>query len=310
MDREISIVVFANAKDFFLSKICISSIRYFYPEIEIFIVKDELNGKFNTRIVEQRFNVKLLKLSKKYFGWAAAKLHFLIEVNEDKSFLCLDSDIVFVGNVLNKLKNSNSDFIVSSEFYDWTDTVKRVFVDPDKIINYYPMYRFPGFFFNGGQTLVNPSKIRLDDFNGAFNPFVYPYYMDFETFNCVDQSILNGLLPALYAENRITLEGVEFMKSSTDFFENKYRNPRDIINMNNEFLIHWAGDNREPIINRMNGAILLIFFKVEFEKRLTNIQKIESKLQDYINGITFLRKIKYLKNRLIIEIDKQWSQLK
>ncbi len=106
----------------------------------------------------------------------------MIEIDEDKSFLFLDSDIIFIGKVLDKLKESASDFIVSSEFYEWSDTVKRIFIDPDKILNYYPSYRFPGFFFNTGQILVNPSKIKLEDFCGVFNPSIYPYYLDRKTF--------------------------------------------------------------------------------------------------------------------------------
>jgi hypothetical protein len=76
MNNEITIVVFANAKDFFLTKICIASIRYFYPDVEIFIVKDELNGKFYSRTLEKKFNTKELKLSKKYFGWGGQNFIF------------------------------------------------------------------------------------------------------------------------------------------------------------------------------------------------------------------------------------------
>lgn len=32
----ISVVIFANRRDFFLTKLCVASIRYYYPEIEIF----------------------------------------------------------------------------------------------------------------------------------------------------------------------------------------------------------------------------------------------------------------------------------
>ena len=64
MNKEISIVVFCNAKDYFLTKICVASIRHFYPDIEILLVKDELNGKFSTRILERNFKVKVKLLKK------------------------------------------------------------------------------------------------------------------------------------------------------------------------------------------------------------------------------------------------------
>lgn len=302
MNNEITIVVFANAKDFFLTKICIASIRYYYPNIEIILVKDELNGRFNSRILQNIYNVKELRLSKKFFGWAAAKLHFLIEVDENKNYLCIDSDIIFVGKVLSKFEYCKSDFIVSSEEYEWSDVVKRVFVDPEKVISYYPNYSFPGFFFNAGQTIVNPSKITAEDFNGVFDPNRYPYYQDRNVFCCVDQSILNALLPSLKNENRISFEGVEFMKSSTEFFQKNENNSIETLSENNHFLVHWAGDIRECNLKKMKGSELLYFFQNEFESNLSLWQMIYNKYQNILNSVTSLTRIKYYRNRILIQI--------
>jgi hypothetical protein len=306
MEDDISIVVFANAKDFFLAKICIASIRYFYPNIEIFLVKDQLNGRFNSSSLESRYNVKELKLSNKYFGWGAAKLQFLIDIEDDRKFLILDSDIIFVGNVLSKFEKINYDYIVSCETYELTDVVKSVFVDPEKAIEYFPSYSFPGFFFNTGQVLVNPSKIRKEDFLGIFDPKKYPYYQDYDTFSYVDQSILNALLPALKNQNRISLYGIEFMKASGEFFRENVNNSVNILDKNLDFLIHWAGDVRDRDLRKMNGYELLNFFQENFEAGLTSIQKIRHRCQNLINATGFLRLIKLKKNRIFIEISQRW----
>lgn len=50
----ITIVVFCNKLDFFLTRICVTSIRYFYPSIRILLVKDEIHGRFSTSLFERR----------------------------------------------------------------------------------------------------------------------------------------------------------------------------------------------------------------------------------------------------------------
>jgi hypothetical protein len=304
MQENLSIVVFANAKDFFFTKLCITSIRYFYPIVEIFLVKDELNGKFNSKVLEKKFDVKIIKLSKKFYGWSAAKLHFLIERDENKKYLCLDSDILFLGKVLNKLNFIKADFIVSPEYFELTTKVKEVFIDPSKMSKYYPNYKYPGYFFNGGQTVVNPSKIHQEDFNNIFDKENYPYYLNYDDFKFVDQSILNALLPSLSNAKRIRLEAIEFMKSSAEFFSVSQNNTISILDLNNEYLVHYAGDLREYTLMKMNGKNLLIYFKSVYEKKLNKFEIYQSRIQDFINSIKILTVVKLKFNRVLIETKK------
>lgn len=301
MSKDIGIVVFANAKDYFLTKICVSSIRYFYPEIDIFLVKDELNGKFNTKTLERNFNVKHLKLSKKYFGWSAAKLHFLIECEKDRLFLCLDSDIIFIGPVLNKFVTINSDFIVSPEFNPSAEHIsKNYFPDLNKCINYFPSYRFPGYVFNAGQTVVNPSKIHQSNLSKVFNSEEFPYYLDYETFPLVDQSILNVLLPSLHIDDKISLDTVEFMCWAPDFFDKN--NDIQVLVGNNELLIHYAGCVRNRNLEKMLGSNVLRFFQDRYEKKLNCLEFIKHRFQNMLNGIDTVTNIKYILNRIAIKI--------
>ena len=307
MKKDISIVVFANAKDFFLTKICVASIRHFYPEIELFLVKDELNGKFSSKSLEQRFNVKQINLAQRYFGWSAAKLHFLLECNEDRLFLCLDSDIVFIGPVLNKFKNTTSDYIVSPEYYELTQIVKDIFIDPELAVKYYPSYVYPGYFFNAGQTVVNPSKILSSDLSQVFDQYKYPYYKDYNSFKTVDQAILNALLPSLFAEKRIKLQAIEFFKGSV-FLTEIENNTIEILEKKQEYLIHWAGDIRTIKLNKMVGYAVLNFFQSSYEERLGFFEKIYHNYQNILNSISILTKVKLKRNRLKIEINKFCKQ--
>ncbi len=69
--NDIQIAIAVHKNDVWFCRICVTSIRHFYPEIEIVLLKDELNGQFSTEEIEKFWNVKLFDLGKKEFGWAA-----------------------------------------------------------------------------------------------------------------------------------------------------------------------------------------------------------------------------------------------
>ena len=100
---DLTIVVFCNKLDFFLTRICVASIRYFYKDIKILLVKDELNGKFSTKEIEKKFNVEIYDCGRKKFGWAASKTFFLLQAKDGQKYLLLDSDTVFIEPFLERI---------------------------------------------------------------------------------------------------------------------------------------------------------------------------------------------------------------
>lgn len=298
----ISIVIFANRRDFFLTKLCIASIRYYYPEIEIYLVKDKLNGNFKSKFIEKKFNVKLIKLSKKYFGWGAAKLHFLFENNLiQKKILLLDSDIIFLGKVIEKLTNENSAFILNPEYFSFPfeSIVKKYYVDPDKIKHVYPQYEFPGYFFNVGQMVLTPSYIDESIFSLCFDKNKFPYYTNIESFNTAEQSILNVVLPIIFKSNNIKPGLVDFMKWSVSFFENIENNNADFLVQGNcQYLLHYAGDVRTQKLEKMKGFGLLRFFKNVQNNHLNSFEKLYSNFQDVLYSNRYLNWILYKFNRI------------
>ncbi|WP_394771887.1 hypothetical protein [Mucilaginibacter sp.] len=66
--NDLTVVVCCNRKDVFLARICIASIRYYYPDIDIELVKDSGNGTFNTYELEKYFGVKVVDLGIKKLG--------------------------------------------------------------------------------------------------------------------------------------------------------------------------------------------------------------------------------------------------
>ncbi len=81
---------------------CAASIRHWYPQADICLLRDLGKGDFSTTEIERTLNVRVLSLERKVFGWGFSKLEPLF-LPERSKFLVLDADTVFLGPVLDKL---------------------------------------------------------------------------------------------------------------------------------------------------------------------------------------------------------------
>ena len=51
-----------------LTRLCVASIRYWYPDIPIWLVKDQKYGPFSTREIEKVWRVGVFASDSKHFG--------------------------------------------------------------------------------------------------------------------------------------------------------------------------------------------------------------------------------------------------
>jgi lipopolysaccharide biosynthesis glycosyltransferase len=268
------IVILGNKTDFYLTKILVASIRYYYPNIKINLIKDELNGKFNTRILEKYFKVSLLDLGLKKYGWCTGKISLILASQlKNKKYLLLDSDIVFVGNVLEKIipLAKSSDFVVSPEIIEDLNSnwFKNTYFDFDWALSIYPDYVFPGFSFNCGQMIVTAGLFKPEELLSFISLEIYPYWtaQSEKHLPCRDQSLLNILLPLKNKRKEITLSKIEFQLWS-DSERTRNLNLEVIKGKGYPFLIHWAGALRVPELNKMTRSDVLIFFQKEYLKKI------------------------------------------
>lgn len=153
---DIKVVVIVNKTDLWFCRICVASIRFYYPDTQIYIIKDELKGRFSTIEMEELWGVKLISYKVKKFGWSAAKIHFYCDERfKGQKFLVLDADIVFSGRILDQiyLRDFDVDVIVNYEkndnpYHDW---FANTIFDLKRIQNFDPLYKFPYYTFNCGQ---------------------------------------------------------------------------------------------------------------------------------------------------------------
>jgi len=301
---DISIVVFANRKDFFLSKLCITSIRFYYPDVQILLVKDKLNGNFNTRRLRKVFNVEILNLGKNYYGWGAAKVHFLLKENLlKKRYLCLDSDIIFVGKVLEKIQETKGDFIFNPHYLNapFSKDALEIYVDPEIAKENNSDYEYPGYFFNSGQMVVTPGLLKEVLFSKIFQTKKYPYYL--KRFRCADQTVLNMIVPVLHKEENIEINTLNYMILSPQFFSDSTNNDfGKFMDGETEIMVHYAGDTRNYNLDKMRGNILLKGIKKEYHLKLSRFRRALDILQDKICANEKINKILYLRNRAWIEL--------
>ncbi|MCG2462593.1 hypothetical protein K8352_17660 [Flavobacteriaceae bacterium F89] len=245
-----------------------ASIRNWYPEIPIYLIKDVLTGEFNTKKIEKNFNVSIANFPIKNFGWGISKLEpYFIE--EKIRCLILDSDIVFLGKVLDYLDKYEEDFVVSKqEVKDCnTDWFKRTYYNivniQDKIDR---TFEYKGYVFNTGQIVCNTGKYSRSDFEKFIDWKEPPIVKNSEVFSCADQGILNYYLPTQENSMKISIGKANFMiwgnsplvkELDFDIIKNREGYPK---------LIHWAGGIRD--LKKLNGSDILLYYQKLYYNRI------------------------------------------
>ena len=264
-----AIVLICSKKDYYLAKICVASIRYFYPEESIFLIKDKLQGDFSTTEIEAAFNVAILDLGIDKLGWGAGKLHFLLSnLLPNKRVLLLDGDIVFLGKFIDQLFSSTEgiDFVVDDDLTEYKRNpsdpyVKKTYFDYEEIKNLEPEYQYPGYVFNTGQLIVRTGLLKSKDVIAYFDKDNYPYYKDMKLMPLVDQSILNVILPKKAQKKEISIATRNFMLWSDG--EPLKAVKLDLIKSGTTYpyLIHYAGSFKSEDIRKMIRPDILTFFQ-------------------------------------------------
>jgi hypothetical protein len=273
--NEIKVVIAVNKHDFWFCRICVASLRYYYPAIEIYLIKDELNGQFSTKEIEKNWNVRVIRFEKQKFGWSAAKMFLYTDPRFwGKHLLVLDSDIVVVGKLIDFLSNvcDGFDVVVSVEREDnpYAEWIKSVYFDVEKIVNFDSDYSYPGYFFNAGQLLVKGGFISRDDIDEFFDFGKFPYWKNLSLLPLVDQSLFNYIFPVLQKQKKISVNSsYQYMVwSNTDMVKNM-RISELTNDLKQPYLIHWAGDIRTPFLLKMNGSSVLSFFEDYYYQKIS-----------------------------------------
>jgi hypothetical protein len=261
------IYILSHVKDIRWARCCVASIRRWYPEIPISLIKDEYKGTYSTEDFERYWNVDIYQIPRKRLGYGFGKLEPLFEKRRQRCFI-MDSDIVFLGRVLDPLEQRDDTFIVEESTYSAEHT-SAYFLDPDKLKSLEPAFHFPGYVFNTGQFVATSGILTREDF-APYVTFTEPAQLSHgEVFKAGDQGILNFTLVRKAQAGEITLSRAPMMRWPVLF-----RRQDIVLNLLKDdspypFLLHWAGP-KQAFFTRAELGHVLSHFEAAFYARIPN----------------------------------------
>ena len=253
-------------RDLHLTQCCVASIRRWYPEMLITIVKDESHGAYDTRELERHWDVDLFPTPRRRFGQGMGKLEVLVQPTGERC-LILDSDIVFIGPVLDELAGFNEDVVVDGQVLNPEDVARNYF-DLDELARFDPVFHFPGYTFNSGQLVVTCGVVTRADFEGLLTDTEPPRHLRRDVFESTgEQGVLNYVLMKRHQEGRLTLRCHRFMWWAGWLPRPRVRIRRLDRDSPYPFLVHWAGP-KSPLLWRLPHARLLRHFERAYYARI------------------------------------------
>lgn len=249
-----------------LTRLCVASIRFWYPHISIWLLKDRQYGDFNTREIERYWNVRVYPVRQKKLGWGFGKLEVMTELPA-RRLLLLDSDIVFAGRVIDRLESFDEDLIVDKEDFDET-AVEEQFFSLDGLRQLDPKFEFPGYGFNSGQIVATTGHITKQDFDGLLD-WQTRTVMHPEVFKMGDQGLVNYIVLRKVKQGKLTIRREPFMVWPGEAARAEHIQVKDLMpEGRRQQLIHWAGLGWGKTIEEMPRSEILLYFEEIYYHRV------------------------------------------
>lgn len=260
------VVISCYRFDLELTRVCVASIRYWYPDIPIWLLKDRHYGDFSTHEIEKHWRAQVYPQREKTLGWGFGKLEVMTELPR-RRFLFVDSDTVFAGRVIEHLEQFDEDFIVDRD-YAAAIPVEQEFFDLTKLAALDPGFRFPGFGFNGGQIVANTGTITKQDLNGLMNwqtrQVEHP-----DIFRNGDQGLTNYVVLRKLQYDELTLRREPLMAWPGGEEAARHIQLRDFTPEGKHHqVIHWAGLRWGKTIEEMPRSEVLRHFEDVYYRRI------------------------------------------
>ena len=251
------VYITSNRDDLRFTRCCVASIRRWYPEIPISLLKDDSNGAYSTRELEDAWDVTVFESDRPLPGRAWAKLEPMFGPGRRRC-LILDSDIVFLGRVIESLEAVDSDFVVESmggrpedRSRDYFDLAALRDLDPD--------FAFPGYTFNCGQLVATSGILKRADFAPLVEFGETPRKTRPDVFGASDQGILNYVVLKKAQEGELTLARVPFQRWGRSLPGRQVSTRELTTHSPHPYLVHWAGQKAKILRLVPNGYLLRHF---------------------------------------------------
>lgn len=258
------VYIAASALDFRYTRICVASVRYFYPSVPIRLLAGSRLQRGLTAELRRYWDVETAPVPAGDYGWGFVKLEPLFGPYGEK-FLVLDSDTVLTGRVVDLWEQNGAFFLVDDEEQSEAAT-KRLYYDWANVHRIDSAACRPQFVFNTGQWFGTAGVLTRDDF-APWIEWTMPRRLRHpEHFMPGEQGILNYVLNQKAGLARLTIErrkimwwpGHSMQGLNVQAVSNRLAPPR---------IVHWAGIKKTRQ-REMLAADLLKYFESFYYDRL------------------------------------------
>jgi hypothetical protein len=247
----------ACARDARLTRICIASIRYFYPDVPIKLLAGDIIQSGLAEEVKKYWNVDLVDLPVGDYGWGMVKLEPLFGPAGQR-FMVVDVDTVFTGKVLDLRAQSDAPFFVDDEQLLDAD-FKRLYYDWDKLRDIDPNVQSATKAFNVGQWFGTAGLVQREEFD-RWVEWTLPRRLRYpHLFMDGDQGVCNYVILQKEALDGLRIDRRTFMRWPGNGMADL-----DVDSVAGgtapPLVIHWAG-MKAILLRNMVGGDLLQFFE-------------------------------------------------
>jgi len=258
------IYIAASARDARYTRICVASIRYFYPEIPIQLLAGGPLQRGLAEELHRYWDVEVANLPLGDYGWGFVKLEPLFRPPGER-FMILDSDTVFTGPVLKVAVGRGEDFIVDDE-HQTPARAKEIYYNWEGAEDEGCSMRTPSFFFNTGQWFGRSGILRRDDFADLIQ-WSFPRRLTKPSvFKNGEQGVLNFVI-----NEQVRIRSMQVLRVPLMRWPGYGLHGLDVENVSKRsarpMVVHWAGMKRTRL-SKMTGASLLAYFEQVYYQRL------------------------------------------
>ena len=247
----------ACSRDARLTRICLASIRYFYPDVPIKILAGDILQAGLAEELAKYWNVGVADLPKGDYGWGMVKLEPLFG-SPGQRFMVCDVDTAFTGRILDKRADSDAPFFVDDEQLSDAD-FKRLYYDWEALAKVDPDVRSARSAFNVGQWFGTAGIVQREEFD-QWVEWTLPRKLRYpDLFMGGDQGVINYVVLKKEAFENLRIDRTTFMRwpgygmDDLDVEAVKSGKAPPLV-------IHWAG-MKTVLLRNMVGGELLQFFE-------------------------------------------------
>jgi hypothetical protein len=258
------VYIAASTHDARYTRICVASIRFFYPHIPIRLLPGGRLSAGLVRELRRYWNVELAELAEEgNYGWGFVKLEILFGPPGQR-FLVLDSDTVITGPVLDLWNDSRASFLVDDEKQP-EDRAKEIYYDWKNVHQSDPSAQPPRFLFNTGQWFGTTGILTRADFAPWILWTMPRSTTPPNTFMNGDQGLLNYVFNKKVASQTLQVECRQIMRWPAHSTEGV---DADTVAKGKAVprIVHWAGLKKARQRDMLASDLLRFFEKIYYRR--------------------------------------------